>query len=147
MKIISENKKAKHDFEFIKKYESGIVLTGNEIKSIREGRVNLKGSFCRIMENEIYILGMHISKFSHSNSFYKLEEKRNRKLLLKRKEINKLEKELKENNLTIVPFKIYFNDKNKCKLEIYLAKGKKEYDKSETLKEKDIKRNLEKKYK
>ena len=141
-KIIQTNKKAKFDYEFITNYEAGIVLTGNEIKSIRENKVNLKGSFCKFVKNELFIFEMFIGKYSQANSFYTIDEKRVRKLLLKRKELNKLAKEVELNGYSIIPITIYLLN-NKCKLEIALAKGKKNYDKRKSLKEKDIKRDID----
>jgi SsrA-binding protein len=143
MKIISINKKAKHDYFILETFEAGIVLNGNEIKSIRKGSVDLKGSFCRFFKNELFVLGMFINKYESANTFKVIDEKRNRKLLLKRKELNKIEKKISEQGLSIVPIKIYINDKNKCKLEIAIVKGKKNFDKRNDLKEKTIKRDIE----
>jgi SsrA-binding protein len=143
MKDIHINKKAFHDFEILKKYEAGIVLTGNEIKSIRNASVNLKGSFARFVKGELFLFGMFIAKYEHSNNFYKLDERKNRKLLLKRKELNKLEKDIELNGLSIVPLRVYINDGNKCKIEIALAKGRKNYDKREKMKKDSQKRDIE----
>lgn len=133
------NKKAYHDYEILEKFETGIVLIGSEIKSISKNKVNLKGSFCKFFKNELYIFDMHVSNFEHNSIFSKnIEEKRERKLLLKRKELDKLKSKVEINGLSIIPLKIYFNDKHKCKIEIALCKGKKNYDKRETEKEKSI---------
>jgi len=146
MKEITKNKKAFFDYTILEKFEAGIVLEGSEVKSIRNNQVNLKNSFCKIINSEIFVFDMHISKYSQQNSFKLLSETRARKLLLKKKEILKLYKKVNEEGLSIVPLRIYFNDKNKCKIEIALVKGKKLYDKRETLKKKtqdmDIKRSL-----
>lgn len=142
MKIVSQNKKAYHDFFILDTYEAGIELMGTEIKSVRKGSVNLKDSFIRIKNDEAYIENMHIAPYEQGNRFNH-EPLRTRKLLLHKKEIKKLQKEVKEKGLTIVPTKLYFNTA-KLKVEIALAKGKKLYDKRQDLKEKDSKRDIEK---
>jgi SsrA-binding protein len=134
------NKKAYFDYEIIQKYEAGIILTGAEIKSIRESKVNLKNSFCKFFKGELFVVDMHISKYEHSNIWTEFEELRKRKLLLNKKELNKLFKNVETEGYTIIPLKLYFNDKNKCKIEIGLCKGKKTFDKKQSLKEKDIKK-------
>lgn len=142
MKIVAQNKKAYHDYFILDTYEAGIELQGTEIKSIRKGSVNLKDSFIRIRNDEAFIDNMHIASYEQGNRFNH-EPLRQRKLLLHKKEIKKLQKELKENGLTIVPTKLYFNT-SKLKVEIALARGKKLYDKRQDLKEKDSKRDIEK---
>lgn len=142
MKIVSKNRKAYHDYFIIETYEAGIELQGTEIKSIRQGNVNLKDAFIRIKNDEAYIENMHIAPYTQGNQFNH-EPLRNRKLLLHKKEIKKLQKELKESGLTIVPTKLYFKT-SKLKVEIGLARGKKLYDKRQDLKEKDSKRDIEK---
>ena len=139
------NKKAYFDYQILEEIEAGIVLTGTEIKSIRNGQANLKDSYAIIRNNEVFILNMHISKYDDGNIFNH-EETRTRKLLLHKKEILKLNDKIKLQGLTLVPLKLYFK-KNKAKLLIGLAKGKKLYDKRESIKERDIKRNIEKNYK
>ena len=136
MKIVSNNKKAYHDYFILDTYEAGIELKGTEIKSVRLGNVNLK-------DNEAYIENMHISPYSHGNQFNH-EPLRNRKLLLHKKEILKISNKLKEGGLTVVPTKLYFNTGSKVKLEIGIARGKKLYDKRQDLKERDSKREIEK---
>ena len=142
MKIVAQNKKAYHDYFILDTYEAGIELQGTEIKSIRKGSVNLKDSFIRIRNDEAFIDNMHIAPYEQGNRFNH-EPLRQRKLLLHKEEIKKLQKELKENGLTIVPTKLYFNT-SKLKVEIALARGKKLYDKRQDLKEKDSKRDIEK---
>lgn len=142
MKIVAQNKKAYHDYFILDTYEAGIELQGTEIKSVRKGSVNLKDSFIRIRNNEAFIDNMHIAPYEQGNRFNH-EPLRQRKLLLHKKEIKKLQKEIKENGLTIVPTKLYFNT-SKLKVEIALARGKKLYDKRQDLKEKDSKRDIEK---
>ena len=142
MKIVAQNKKAYHDYFILDTYEAGIELQGTEIKSIRKGSVNLKDSFIRIRNDEAFIDNMHIAPYEQGNRFNH-EPLRQRKLLLHKKEIKNLQKELKEIGLTIVPTKLYFNT-SKLKVEIALARGKKLYDKRQDLKEKDSKRDIEK---
>ena len=139
------NRKARFDYEILEEYEAGIVLTGTEIKSVRNGQVNLKDSYAIIRGNEIFLLSTHISRYEEGNIFNH-DETRTRKLLLHKKEILKLDEKIKLQGLTLVPLKLYFK-KNKAKVLIGLARGKKNYDKRETMKERDIKRNLEKEYK
>lgn len=139
------NRKAKYDYQIFDTYEAGIVLTGTEIKSIRQGNCNIKDSYVNIRNNEAYVINMHISQYEEGNIFNH-EETRTRKLLLHKKEILKLNDKIKISGYTIIPLKVYFN-KNKAKLLIGLAKGKKNYDKREALKEKDIKRYMDKEIK
>ena len=139
------NRKARYDYEIEDTYEAGIVLTGTEIKSIREGKVNIKDSYAIIRNNEIYLLNTHISQYKEGNIFNH-EEDRTRKLLLHKKEIYKLRDKLEVEGYTIVPLKIYFV-KNKAKVLLGVAKGKKNYNKKETIKERDIKREMERSFK
>ena len=141
MKVVSQNKKAFHDYFILDTYEAGIELKGTEIKSVRKGSVNLKDSFIRIKDNEAFIENMHIAPYEQGNRFNH-EPLRTRKLLLHKKEIKKLQKEVKENGLTIVPTKLYFNT-SKLKVEVCLARGKKLYDKRQDIKAKDAKRDVE----
>lgn len=141
MKIVSQNKKAYHDYFILDTYEAGIELKGTEIKSVRKGSTNLKDAFIRIKNNEAFIENMHIAPYEQGNRFNH-EPLRTRKLLLHKKQIKKLQKEVKENGLTIVPTKLYFNT-SKLKVEIALARGKKLYDKRQDLKAKDAKRDVE----
>lgn len=136
------NRKARYDYEIEETYEAGIVLTGTEIKSIREGKVNIKDSYGVIRNGEIYLLNTHISQYKEGNIFNH-EEDRTRKLLLHKREILKLRDKLEKDGYTIIPLKIYFV-KNKAKVQLGLAKGKKNYNKKETIKERDIKREMEK---
>ena len=136
------NKKARHDYFIEKAYEAGIELTGTEIKSIRNGNCNLKDSYGIVKNNEIYLLNMFVSLYKEGNIFNH-EETRTRKLLLHKKEINDIEECIEKQGLTLVPLKLYFKN-NRLKVEIAICRGKKEYDKRETIKERDIKRNLDK---
>lgn len=136
------NRKARYDYEIEDTYEAGIALTGTEIKSIRMGKVNIKDSYAIIRNNEIYLLNTHISLYEEGNRFNH-DEDRTRKLLLHKKEILKLKDKLEIEGYTLVPLKIYFV-KNKAKVLIGVAKGKKNYNKKETIKERDIQREMEK---
>ena len=136
------NRKVNFDYEIIDTFETGIVLTGTEIKSIRLGKCNLKDSYAIIKNNEIFILNMHISHYEQGNRFNH-EETRTRKLLMHKKEILKLRDKLEIEGFTLVPIKLYFKG-GKAKLLIGLAKGKKNYDKRESIKKKDIERQIAK---
>ena len=140
--IVIKNKRASHDYEFIEKFIAGIVLTGTEIKSIREGKAVLTDSFCQFRNSELFIKGMHISEYSWGN-IYNHDPLRERKLLLTARELRKLERKVKETGLTIIATKVYINERGLAKAEIALAKGKKEYDKRETLKRKDAAREMD----
>jgi SsrA-binding protein len=137
-----KNKKAWHDFEIIDKFVAGIVLTGTEIKSLRAGKASLVDSYCFFNEGELFVKGMHISEYDFGN-IYNHFPKRDRKLLLTRKELKKLQKNVKEKGLTIVALKIFLAASRYAKLEIALARGKKEFDKREDIKKKDSKRQLD----
>ncbi|USK43826.1 SsrA-binding protein SmpB [Cytobacillus oceanisediminis] len=140
-KMVAQNKKAYHDYAIEETYEAGIVLQGTEIKSIRAGKVNLKDSYARIQNNEIYLFGMHVSPYEQGNR-YNHDPLRTRKLLLHRKEISKLIGESKEVGYSIVPLKMYLKN-GYAKVLIGLARGKKKYDKREDLKKKEAKREVE----
>lgn len=139
------NKKAKFDYEIIDEIEAGIVLKGTEIKSIRCGNANLKDSYAIIKNNEVFLLGMHISPYKEGNIFNH-DELRTRKLLLHKKEILKINNKLVLDGYTLVPIKLYFK-KNKAKILLGIARGKKNYDKREAIKKRDIDRELKKQYK
>jgi SsrA-binding protein len=134
------NKKAFHDYMIDDIFEVGIELKGSEVKAIREGRVNLKDSFIRIIKNELFILNMHISHLDTAHVIYRPNERRDRKLLAHRKQIDKLYEKVSRDGYTIVCTKMYFNDKNFVKLNIGVGLGKKLHDKRQALKEKDMKR-------
>jgi SsrA-binding protein len=139
-KSVAVNKKAKFDYEFLEKYEAGIVLLGSEVKAIRQGRVNLKDSYCRFIKGELWLINAHISYLDTTNPHYKPDTTRPRKLLLHSKELDKLYGKVSKEGLTVVPVQMYFNAKNLCKLQIALARGKKLHDKRETLKKKTLDR-------
>lgn len=142
-KIINiKNKKASYEFEFIDKFVAGLVLTGTEIKSIREGKVSLTEAFCYFRREELYIKQMHIAPYTMAAS-YNHDAVRERKLLLNKKELNKLQTKFAEKGLSIIPLRIFVNDRGLAKMEIALAKGKKIHDKRDSIKEKDAKRDLQ----
>ena len=142
MKIIATNKKAPFDFFILEKLEAGIALKGSEVKAIRAGKVNLKDSFVKIVNGEAFLFQAHIATIATTNLHYKPDEKRPRKLLLHRREIDKLFGKSQVSGMSIVALKLYFNARNKAKLEIALAKGKNLHDKRESLKEKIQKREI-----
>ncbi len=141
-KLIANNKKARHDYFILETYEAGIVLTGTEIKSIRQGKVNLKESYVKVGSGEAIIRGMHISPYDHGNIF-NVDPLRDRKLLLHKKEIRKIEQKMKEKGLTVVPLSLYINEDGRAKLEIALAKGKHLYDKRDDIARKDAARRMQ----
>ena len=136
------NRKVNFDYEIIDTYEAGIVLTGTEIKSIRLGKANLKDSYAIIKNDEIFLLNMHISSYEQGNRFNH-EETRTRKLLLHKNEIKKINDKVSIKGLTLVPVKLYFS-KGKAKIELAIARGKHTFDKKETIKQRDIEREMKK---
>ena len=134
-----KNRKAYFDYFIQREIECGIVLTGTEIKSIRKGSVNLKDTYARIKNNEVYVINMFISRYDEGNQFNH-DERRQRKLLLHKKEIIKLHQEIKEQGLTLVPLKLYFKN-NHAKILLGVCKGKKLYDKRDTIKKRDLERD------
>lgn len=133
-----KNKKAYFEYTILDKYTAGIKLLGTEIKSIREGKANLNDAFCTFIDNQLYVRNLHISEYSHG-SFYNHEAKRDRVLLLNKKELKKLQTRGEEKGLTIVPLAMFISERGFAKLEIGLAQGKKTFDKRETMKERDTK--------
>ena len=144
-KLIANNKKAYHDYFILDKYEAGIVLSGTEVKSLRLGKCSIKEAFVRIENGEVFVHGMHISPYEKGNIFNK-DPLRIRKLLLNRSEINKIQGKIKEQGMTVMPLKIYFSG-SLVKVEIGLAKGKKQYDKREDIAKKDQKREAQRDFK
>ncbi len=140
-KVVTTNRKAFHDFTIFEKYVAGIVLTGTEIKSIRNNAINLKDSFCKIEDNEVFMYKCHISPYEQGNRFNK-DPERTRKLLLTKKEILKLQSKVKKENYTIVPLEVFFAG-SLAKIEIGLAKGKKLHDKRDDIAKKDQKREMD----
>lgn len=140
VKVVAQNKKANHDYFIEETYEAGLVLTGTEIKSIRRGRINLKDSYCQSRNGEMFVYNMHISHFEEGNRFNH-EPLRVRKLLLKRRQISELNSEQKEMGISIIPLKMYIKN-GYAKLLIGVAKGKKNYDKRHTLKQKEANKEI-----
>ncbi len=139
-KINIKNKKAYFNYEIIDKYEAGIVLSGTEIKSIRAGKASLADAYCKFIDGELWIL-MSIAEYSHGGA-YNHEPNRRRKLLLTKRELRKLEKKTQEGGMTIVPLRLYINDRGLAKLQIALARGKKKYDHRQAIKDRDEKREM-----
>ncbi len=140
--VLVSNRRAKFEYHFLAEFEAGILLTGTEIKSLREGNANLKEAFCQFKDGELYIRNLFIAeyKFGNQNNH---ETKRTRKLLLRRQELRKLEKRVKEKGFTIVPIDLHLSERGLAKVQIALAQGKKSYDKRESIKERDLKRDMD----
>jgi SsrA-binding protein len=139
--VYIKNKKAYFSYEIIEKFEAGIELFGSEIKSIREGKASLTDAYCKFFNNQLWVL-MSIQEYSHA-SVFNHEPNRERRLLLTRRELNKLERKIQNSGLTIIPLALYINKRGFAKLEIAMAKGKKSYDHRHTIKDKDEKRIME----
>ena len=143
-KIIANNKKARYDFEILETVEAGIVLFGSELKPIRNGRVSIAEGYAKISRDEIFLENIFIAKYDKTNYKFNHEEKRQRKLLMHKKQIKKLGGKVKQERLTLIPLKMYFNEKGFVKVLIGLTKGRKKIDKREYIKQKDIKRQYDK---
>lgn len=141
MRVVATNKKAHYNYEIVESHEAGISLMGSEVKSIREGGISLKESYAEIKHDEVFLVNCHINPYGPANIFNH-EPRRERKLLLHRREIKRLTGKIKEKGLTLIPTKVLINDKGKVKLEISLAKGKRAYQKREAIKERDREREL-----
>jgi len=141
-KINIKNRKAYHDYEILEKYVAGIQLSGTEIKSIRMGKASLVESYCLFINNELYVRGLQVADYAWG-SYNRHEPGRDRKLLLNRQELRKLQRKVKESGLTIIVLRLFIAGSGYAKLEIGLAKGKREYDKRETIKRKDTQRQME----
>lgn len=137
-----KNKRASFEYHLLERYVAGIALLGTEIKSIREGKANINDSFCSFLDDGLYIRNMHIAEYSFG-SFYNHEAKRDRKLLLTKKELKKLKVKGEEKGFTIIPLRMFMSERGFAKVEIALAQGKKDFDKRETIKERDSKRELD----
>lgn len=137
-----QNKRAKFDYEFLEKFDAGIVLTGTEIKSIRLGKVNITDSFCEFHNGELFVINSQIEEYLFG-THYNHKAKSERKLLLNKKELKSLEKSMQNKGLTIIPLRLYVNEKGYAKLEIALCRGKKTFDKRETIKDRDNKREID----
>ena len=141
-KLISNNRKARHDYEILETYEAGLVLRGTEVKSLREGQINFKDSYAKIDRDEAWLYGCHIAPYHHGTDANH-DPERSRKLLLHRREISRLTGKIAERGLTLVPLRLYFKD-GRVKLEIGLARGKKLHDKRHTIREREARRELAK---
>jgi SsrA-binding protein len=137
----ARNRSAYHEYFIDDKYEAGMVLTGTEVKSIRQGKVSFNDSYCLLHKGEVFVKSLHIAEYSHGN-INNHQPDRDRKLLLQKREIRKIESKLKEKGYTLVPLRIYFNEKGLAKMDIGLGKGKKLHDKRETLRKKDVEREM-----
>jgi SsrA-binding protein len=142
MKTIAQNRKAFHDYEILDKFEAGMALAGSEVKSIRAGRISLKDSFVEIQNGEAFLLRCHISPYEQA-SIFNHEPERKRKLLLNRREIHRLDQKVKTRGFSIVPLQVYMTDKGLFKIEIALVRGKREYEKKQKLKERDLQREMD----
>lgn len=137
-----KNRKAEHEYYIVQTIEVGIVLTGTEIKSIRAGKINFKDSYAKIENREVWLISFHISPWEKA-SFFNHDPERKRKLLLNKQEINRLKTKVDEQGMTLIPMEIYINETGLCKLKLSLAKGKRQYDKRESLQQKDLEREKE----
>ena len=142
MKLVANNKKARHDYFIDETYEAGIELTGTEIKSVRQGKVSIKESYARIRDGEVFIFGMNISPYEQGNRF-NVDPLRPRKLLLHKREIRKLTGYITLDGLTLVPLRMYINDRGKAKVELAVARGKKNYDKRHDIAKRDAERRMQ----
>ena len=140
--ITIKNKRAGFEYYLTEEFTAGIILTGTEIKSVREGKANLTDAYCAFMADELYVRNMHISEYKFG-TYANHEPKRDRKLLLNRRELRKILSKTREKGLTIIPTSMFINEKGLAKLNISIAKGKKLYDKRETLKTKDVRREID----
>jgi len=140
--LVAKNKKAYHNFHIIDRYEAGLVLTGSEVKSLREGKMSLREAYVLVRDSEAVLIGAHISSYS-STGYKGHDPKANRKLLLKKREILQLKQSISQKGLTAVPLEVYFSKKGWAKIVIATAKGKRLYDKKEALKERDIRRDMD----
>lgn len=144
LKVFKEiiNRKAKFEYQFLQSFEAGIMLVGTEVKSIKDGNANLTDAYCLFKDGELYIKSLYIAEYAFGNQ-HNHESRRDRKLLLKKLELKKIERRINEKGNTLVPYKIYLNDRGIIKVEVHLAQGKKSFDKRNSIKEKDLKRDMD----
>ncbi len=140
--VVAENRKARHDYDIEESYEAGIALTGSEIKSVRAGRLNLRGSYARVVNEEIILYDTHIAPYEQSGKYYNHDPMRPRKLLLHRREISRLTGLVRQKGLTLVPLRIYFKGR-RAKVELGVARGKKQYDRREDIAKREAQRDIE----
>ncbi|WP_406677626.1 SsrA-binding protein SmpB [Moorella sp. ACPs] len=143
VKIVTDNRRARHDYFILETYEAGIALTGTEVKSLRSGKANIKDSYARVENGELILHDMHISPYEQGNRFNH-EPRRPRRLLMHRYEIQRLYGKIREKGLTLIPLKVYFNERGRAKVELALAKGKRLYDKREDIAARDAQREIAK---
>lgn len=141
MKIVAVNKHVSHDYQILETFEAGMALQGSEVKSVRDGRISLKESYAELRNNEVFLVKCHISPYEAANIFNH-DPLRDRRLLLHRREIRRLTGKIQERGLTLVPTRVLINDRGKIKLELALAKGKREYEKREAIKKRDTDREI-----
>ncbi|MCA9321193.1 MAG: SsrA-binding protein SmpB [Planctomycetes bacterium] len=140
-KVVAVNRRARHEFHFVDEFEAGLVLIGSEVKSIRDGKASLSEAYGRVINGEIWLLGLHIAEYDAAR-YFGHQPRRQRKLLLKRSEIKKIERKVKQTGFTLVPVELYFNERGYAKLKLVLATGKKDHDKREAIKKRDTEREL-----
>jgi len=143
IKIVCQNKKARYDYFIEERFEAGLVLEGSEVKSLRQGRANLVDGYARIMNGEVFLVNVHISPYEQADVTSRADPTRTRKLLLHKREISRLMGKTREKGYTLIPTKLYFKD-GKAKVEVGLAKGKRQYDKRETIKKRTVEREMSK---
>ena len=141
-KVVASNRRARHDYDILETFECGIVLTGSEVKSIRDGKIQLKDSYARVQDGEVWLHGVHVSPYAYAHGDNAHDPDRARKLLLHRSEIDELTGRTQQESLTLVPLAIYFRE-NKAKVELALARGRRRYDKRQAMAERDAKRETE----
>lgn len=142
MKVITVNRRARHEYAVLETFEAGMALVGTEVKSLREGKVNISDAYARVEDGEVYLMNLHISPYSQGNRDNH-DPRRKRKLLLTAREIKKLTGRIEERGLTLVPLRIYFSDRGLAKVELALARGKRSYDKRKAIRERESKRELD----
>lgn len=142
IKVIATNKKAKFEYFFLDKYKAGVMLTGTEVKSVKLGRVSMSDAYCYFRMGELWLRNLHIAEYKQGG-YNNHEPKRDRKLLLQKRELKKLEIKIKERGLTIIPVEVFISENGFVKVEIALSKGKKAYNKKQSIKEKDLKRDMD----
>jgi SsrA-binding protein len=137
--LVAQNRRARHDYDILETYEAGIVLVGSEVKSLREGKVQLRDSFAKVEDGEVWLHGAHVSPYGFATSFGRADPDRSRKLLLHRRQIEELTRQTERGGLTLVPLSIYFKD-GRAKVDLALARGRREYDKRRAIAERDARR-------
>lgn len=145
IKTIATNRKARHEFEIIDTIETGIALVGSEVKALREGKINIQDSHARIEKNEVWLYHVHIPEYKQAN-YNNHEEYRPRKLLIHRQQIRKLQRQVDEKGMTLIPLSIYFNERNRVKVQLAVARGKKLHDKRESIAKRDAARSLQREF-